>query len=832
MMRSYRSLAKKELLAQPVTSALILLAVILSTMMTAVIGQSAGVLSAMRLQQAVAIGGDRHASFVQMNAAQVEALRQDPRLSFVGTHVVVGSMKLDNTLILGLSDFQEDVSAVYPSLSALKEGRLPEAPMEIALPEDVLGYLGARGELGETLTLSLSKALRHGVMVQSYDFTADFTLVGVTESNYLNYGAGVVNGIVGPGTAEALLPEAYFYYNVDLRVADTGSFQAVMDELVSELEVHELDTTYNIPYLEALGISYSREAADVSDGSGFPFLLAAGLLVGALVLLAAGLVIYNILKIAVSRRMTQYGVLRAMGGGRGQVYFLVTAQALLLCAAGIPLGLLLGALSARGILTAATGLLSPSVFLVQDSGELNRLIQENSGGKGLYLLVSAAVTLLFALLAALPAARYASRVPPTAAMAGRPPAVRRRSRRTGRIRSFEAFYARLNLRRSPGRTAITVLSLVMSITVFITLQGAVGLLDAARSGAADHLGDYSITNERSGFSPEEYAAMGDDPQVAELLAMQFSRYEQGADGSLAGITIGFPLQPAETLQVVGLNSAYWDTVFSDLPEDTLARLKAGEGCMIRNPLPIVYEGQEFPRTVISAGETVTAAGEVLDVLHTMDGYDGFLSVGNSGFVNGVQIIVNEDLYARLTGETVYRELLPTLAEGADREAFDRTAAALAERVPGTICLSYEDTDRQLEETFAQIRMLAWGLILFVSLIGLLNIVNTVYTNIHTRVSEIGMQRAIGMSAESLFKVFLWEGAYYGLMAAVLGSAAGYVCTILVEAAVKEELHLPAPPLLPMVGASVLAVAACLLATCVPLGRISRMPIVSSIDRVE
>ena len=356
MMRSYRSLAKKELLAQPVTSALILLAVILSTMMTAVIGQSAGVLSAMRLQQAVAIGGDLHASFVQMNAAQVEALRQDPRLSFVGTHVVVGSMKLDNTLILGLSDFQEDVSAVYPSLSALKEGRLPEAPMEIALPEDVLGYLGARGELGETLTLSLSKALRHGVMVQSYDFTADFTLVGVTESNYLNYGAGVVNGIVGPGTAEALLPEAYFYYNVDLRVADQRSFQAVMDELVSELEVHELDTTYNIPYLEALGISYSREAADVSDGSGFPFLLAAGLLVGALVLLAAGLVIYNILKIAVSRRMTQYGVLRAMGGGRGQVYFLVTAQALLLCAAGIPLGLLLGALSARGILTAATGL--------------------------------------------------------------------------------------------------------------------------------------------------------------------------------------------------------------------------------------------------------------------------------------------------------------------------------------------------------------------------------------------------------------------------------------------------------------------------------------------
>ena len=203
-MRRWHTLALRELLAQRVTSVLILLAVVLSTMMTAVIGQSLGVLSAMRQQQAIAIGGNRHAGFVQMDAAQVETLRNDPRLSFVGTTVVLGSVRLDNTLKLGLSEFQEDVSAVYPSISALKSGRLPEAPMEIALPEDVLGYLGFAGRLGDTLTLSPSKALRHGVMTQTFDFTAEFTLVGITESNYMNYAAGVVNGIVGPGTVEAL----------------------------------------------------------------------------------------------------------------------------------------------------------------------------------------------------------------------------------------------------------------------------------------------------------------------------------------------------------------------------------------------------------------------------------------------------------------------------------------------------------------------------------------------------------------------------------------------------------------------------------------------------
>ena len=56
-MKSYRTLALKELLSQKVTSILILIAVVLSTMMTTIVGQSIGVLSAMREQQAIAIGG-------------------------------------------------------------------------------------------------------------------------------------------------------------------------------------------------------------------------------------------------------------------------------------------------------------------------------------------------------------------------------------------------------------------------------------------------------------------------------------------------------------------------------------------------------------------------------------------------------------------------------------------------------------------------------------------------------------------------------------------------------------------------------------------------------
>ena len=555
-------------------------------------------------------------------------------------------------------------------------------------------------------------------------------------------------------------------------------------------------------------------------------------MVGALLLLAAGLVIYNILKIAVSRKIKQYGVLRAIGGEKRQLYAIVTAQVLLPCLVGIPAGLLAGALSAKGILTAATSLLSPSIFMAQNQDELARLIAENSAGKGVFLLASALVTLIFAFVAALPAARYAARVAPTVAMTGRSVKIKRRNRKKKKIRNFEAFYARLNLKRNRGRTAITVLSLVMSITVFIALQGAVGLLDASGGGVAEHYGDYSITNETAGFSPEEYRAMEDNPQVAELTAMQFSLYEQGADGYPVGIEFGFPLQPAESFQVIGLNGAYWDKFFSSLPAELLEKLKSGKGCVVRNPIPIVFEGQEFEHTSVEAGETITVAGRELEVLDTMDGYEGYLTVGNSGFINGVQVIVNEELYAALTGKTAYNELMPALAQGVERAEFDAVVEALAGRNPGTLWLSFEDTDRQLAESFQQIQLLAWGLILFVGLIGLLNIANTVYTNIHTRVAEIGMQRAVGMSTGSLYKVFLWEGAYYGAIAAVLGGMAGYICTVFIEAAATDTLQLAAVPIVPTVEAALLSIGACLLATCIPLQRIRKMSIVDAIETVE
>ena len=839
-MKSYYTLAWREIKGQRLVSFLIIIAMVLSTMMTTAAGQSAGILKAMREQQAITIGGDRYASFVQLTEEQAQALARDERFSYTGRYIQLGSMALNDLLNLDLAEYWGDGLRTRPAYTKLVEGRLPQNPMEIALSEETLQFLGFAGSIGDTVSLSLSKALRHGVVVEAYTYEADFVLTGILENNDLGYAYGSILGFVGEGSASLILPQEYLYYCMDIKTAKKKNFQAVMDGVAQELGIHELDTSYNSPYLNALGICYSTEEEGMTSGEeGFSFVMLAGVLAAVLVLLAAGLVIFNILKIAVTRRVGQYGVLRAIGAERGHLYRIVAAEILLLCMCGIPVGMLLGVLSAKGILGAVLNQLSPEMFLAQDTAQLERLLAENASGKWGHLVTSTVVTLLSAFLAAAPAAHFAAKVSPVAAMRSITP-----NQRTGRklksrtkmhqktIRNIERYYAALNLRRNRSRTVVTVLSLAMGITVFVTLQNYLSHLSVA-GAVSEHLGDYSVVNLYDGFLPDELARMEADVNVSAVAAQQFSFYKLDAQYKPVGIETDFSLGIGECFQIFGANEYYAaQRIREKLTEEQWNAWLAGEGCIVRNPITMTIEGLEIGTTHIEEGSTMMIAGHKLSVLMTLDGYDGYFSIGNNGFMNGVQVFVNDRLYPQLTGTDHYAELCPVLRADTVREEFDAALDNLCARAAGTTWVSYEDMDRQLAESSLQLHLLGWGFILFIALIGILNIINTVYTNIHTRVMEIGIQRAVGMSRGSLYRTFLWEGAYYGGFAAVLGSVAGYLCTILAETASANEFVLAAPPLAAMAQASVLSVAACLIATAFPLRRIARMQIVAAVETAE
>lgn len=826
-MKSYLTLAWKELKAQKTTAILILAAVILSTIMTTVSGQSIGILQSMRVEQAAGLNGNRYATFHQLSREQAQALHEDTRLYDVGDLIFVGSTPLGNSsLSLYLREYHGNALAMYPAISAIKKGRLPKEENEIALSEDTLQYLGLDAAVGDTITLALRAFVMDGSLPE-LNYSANFVLTGILESSYMGYVSGSVAGIVGEGTAKLWLPEEYLLYSTDFKTYDKQHFQRIVYELAAKLNIDERYIQYNWILLDAMGISYD-EAAGSDIGTGFSFMAIACILVGMLVLLAAGLVIYNILKISITKHIKEYGTLRAIGGERGQIYCLVSLQLLILCGAGIPIGLLFGTLAAKGVLIAATGILNPDLFMTNSTDELKSAIDAASTVKPPMLLASIAVTLLFALLAAFPAARYASCVSPTVAMSGQPVKIRRRIKRTGKIRSFEAHYARLNLRRGRGRTAVTILSLVMSITVFVALQHFTRLLDASKSVQDLYTSDYAIANEISGIPAEAVQAFKENRAVENVSATRLCVFMPDT-GDEPPFETDLSVLSHETLQLVHIDASQLRRCAPNLSNQDIQALNDGTGCLVKNPIAFSYGDTPVQHTELAVGDTIQLGNRTIQVVGLIDAP---ITVNNDGFINGVQLIVNEELYCSLLGNDSYSEIYLTLQDQTDTDSFERWLDNWCSEYPGTHWLSYLQSSQEIAESFEQIKILCWVLIILIGVIGILNIINTVYSNLHTRVGEIGMQRAIGMSAASLYKTFLWEGAYYGIFASMIGAVLGYICCVFVEAAQTDTLQLVAIPFYTIVEAATISIAACLLATAVPLRAIAKMNIVDSIETIE
>lgn len=674
----------------------------------------------------------------------------------MGDTIFVGSTPLDSSsLSLYLREYHDNALSMYPSIRTVKEGRLPAAANEIALSEDTLQYLGLDAAVGDTVSLDMRVSVMDGSLPE-FEYSGKFTLTGILESSYIGYSSGTVQGIAGNGTAEKLLPEEYRFYSTDFKTYDKQNFQSIVYDLAEELDVEDRYIQYNWILLDAIGISYD-ETANSDAGSGFSFMTAACVLVGLLVLFAAGLVIYNILKISITKRIKEYGTLRTIGGARGQIYRLVSLQLLILCGIGIPIGLILGTLSAKGVLIAAAGVLNPDIFMANSVSELNAAISNASTVKFPMLIVSVAVTLLFALLAAFPAAWYASRVSTTVAMSGRSVKIKRRGKRNHKIYDFDSYYARLNLKRGGGRTFGTILSLVMSITVFVTLQSFTNLLDASSSVQDMYFSDYAVTNEISGIPAKAISTLEANDAVESLSTVRLSVFMPGVGEEFPFETDLF-VQSHGTFQLTNIDEGLLEIYAPNLSDQGKQALNDGTGCLAKNPISFSYGDTPMKQTELSVGDTVRLGDKTVRVVGIIDNP---ITINNEGFTNGVQLIVNEEMYCTLLKNDIYSEIYLTLRDGADTDSFETILDDWCSEYPGTHWLSYLESSNEMAESFKQIKMLCWVLIIFIGMIGILNIINTVYSNIHTRINEIGVQRAIGMSATSLYKTFLWEGAYYG-----------------------------------------------------------------------
>ncbi|HBN6208829.1 TPA: ABC transporter permease [Clostridioides difficile] len=819
-MKNYLSLSIKELKSQKLMTTFIIIAIVLSTIMTTVVGQSIGILQNLRIEQARSFNGDRHVSFHQLTKNRVDDIKKDDRVYQAGTSITLGSSKIkDSGISVLVKEYDKTGLSNYPKLMKLKSGHLPKDKNEIALDENTLKLIGIKPRLGVTIPMNLDISLLNDT-IPPYNYTANFKLSGILEDDYTGYVSGIVNGIVGKGASENLLPKRYILSSLDFKIKQQEKFQEIVNQLAKKINLSHNSIQYNWIYLNALKIQFEKDE-NSSNSDGISMIILVSLFVALLVLLASGLVIYNILKISVTKKIKEYGCLRGIGAEPNQIYKIVILQILILCTIAIPIGAVIGIISSKGITGMVTNILNPDILLANDNKEITELIHKNTTAYMFPLVLSTSISLIFSFISALPSAIYASHVSPKIAMAGSTTKIKRKIKREKTIKNFERHLAWLNLKRNKGRTIITILSLFMSITVFVALSEFSNVLDVSRSVSNLKEGDFSLTNEISGFDKSILDKIDNMKNVNRTSFIKYSEYKQGEIDT----DINFE-NSGEMLKIIGIDEQTLKDLMPSITDSTLEDFKNGSICFIKNPLAISTPGVKTKYTNLKPKDNITINKKQLDIYSTVDKM--FFLQGN-GWVNGVDIIVYDSVYNTLTNKNKFNQINIYAKDKSDLEQIRLSIEQICENNPGSHWISYIESDKQLKESFKQIELLAWAVILFVGLIGTLNIINTTHTNINTRTNEIGVKRAIGMSNSSLYKMFLWEGVYYGIFAAILGSIAGYASAIIINMATIEKLDFTNIPITSILQATIISILACIIATLIPLRKVKKMNIIDCID---
>ena len=817
-MKNYLSLSIKELKSQKLMTTFIIIAIVLSTIMTTVVGQSIGILQNLRIEQARSFNGDRHVSFHQLTKNQVDDIKKDDRVYQAGTSITIGSSKIkDSGISVLVKEYDKTGLSNYPKLMKLKSGHLPKDKNEIALDENTLKLMGIKPRLGVTIPMNLDISLLNDT-IPPYNYTANFKLSGILEDDYTGYVSGIVNGIVGKGTSENLLPKRYILSSLDFKIKQQEKFQEIVNQLAKKINLSHNSIQYNWIYLNALKIQFEKDE-NSSNSDGISMIILVSLFVALLVLLASGLVIYNILKISVTKKIKEYGCLRAIGAEPNQIYKIVILQILILCTVAIPIGAVIGIISSKGITGMVTNILNPDILLANDNKEITELIHTTA--YMFPLVLSTNVSLIFSFISALPSAIYASHVSPKIAMVGSTTKIKRKIKREKTIKNFERHLAWLNLKRNKGRTIITILSLFMSITVFVALSEFSNVLDVSRSVSNLKEGDFSLTNEISGFDKSTLDKIAKMKNVNRTSFIKYSEYKQGEIDT----DINFE-NSGEMLKIIGIDEQTLKDLMPSITDSILEDFKNGSICFIKNPIAISTPGVKTRHTNLKPKDSITINKKQLDIYSTVDKM--FFLQGN-GWINGVDVIVYDSVYNTLTNKNKFNQINIYAKDKSKLEQIRLSIEQICENNPGSHWISYIESDKQLKESFKQIEFLAWAVILFVGLIGTLNIINTTHTNINTRTNEIGVKRAIGMSNSSLYKMFLWEGVYYGIFAAIFGSIAGYASAIIINMATIEKLDFTNIPITSILQATIISVLAYIIATLIPLRKVKKMNIIDCID---
>lgn len=698
---------------------------------------------------------------------------------------------------------QEKITMLPDEMHTVTEGRMPEADGEIVISAQS-AFMWGYPQVGDTVTAQLVTCkAKDGnisgfeesvppVLAETFDIASaeeiSFKVVGLSDKyNFVDY------------SDTRLRSYSYLYDNLLARFSDKAyDLYWDMNYAFADLglEIDDFDYSMNQELLDMEG---KGVAAKFSEALFFALMYLAVIFI----MFCVRMVIDNAFEISAKERIKQFGLLKAAGASRKQVLALTLWEAFYLAVPGVVPGIALGAGLARVAFEGLKANLSAgSAMQYYDLSSLLEFKLEP------YVFISAAVIgLLWVCISAVATGMRMIKASPVEAMrsAGKKEKISVPKKPRKSKGNFIADYSALSIKRNKKRYLITMISLVMSITLFTIFTYGIGAARQVLSDRYDSTGFSSAyTVNYQAFSP--YSVSDEIAKMKE--SGYFTNVGYDAEIVLYGTVDEFSVPEDSQLYSKGnlvmrvhpINKENFEkSVTSDIDYDTFVSSQ----CILINNEMVSPTG-EAPYSAYgnTSGISVHARPFNSELMEFFDYVDvivtGSFTTENDLYIsNGyISAIVAEENYLSLmefcgmdnstyeytdeNGDTYYvyvRTITADPAEGRETEAENY----LNMHYYGSFTNAVSDSSRAYADLEA-VRFIGYFAIVIVSLIAAVNIVNIISANVLGRTSELAMLRACGMSDKQLHRLVFREGMIYA-------GTAGIVSLLLTEAMILV-LRLP------------------------------------------
>ena len=772
--------------------------------------------------------GDFHVAYYNVPQEEIDTFKNNRSIDTLNLVENIGYAKIDSkNEYKPYAYIKAFTKSSLNNLSIkLVEGRLPENSNEILIPTHLKTNGRITLNVGDVITLDVGTRVDNegyelnqiNPLYTNDDGTASEKIVNTTSKTYKVVGiierpATNIEGYTAPGYTFITyydennlsdIVDIYAKYNKDgvkrayevtaniIGVDEVLFTKYYSGESMSEEEFNKYTdqiakTKYDININDYL-IDLETNPIKSSGIGGL------GIVVGivmAIIVVTSVFCIKNSFDISITEKIKQYGMLRSIGATKKQIKHNVFYEASILGLIGIPLGIL------AGILASYILIIVSNYYLGDLMASDIKLIFSFSFIAIIFAIILGIVTIY---ASAFKSAKKASRISPIDSI---------RNSGTIKINSKKVKSPKIinklfgvggdisykNLKRNKKKYRTTVISIIVSVSVFIALTSFMSLaFDSVEREL--NISDYNLSLTATDYNEEEYQKLIATTSLDNILnytilresELKFSNtyYNQEyidwinldlnsiINSYISIISIG-DYQYKKFIESLGLdyNSIKDKAILLDY--SSVSRYNE-EDNKFESKYLHVYKFKDHDMISGTLTDNSNFNIEIFKV--TENKPFGLKNVNNA-------LLISDDLFSKIYSSKVINIYYDSSNANKLQDDIDEALTGVDYAVN-----NIEESVNMMNNLFTLIGIFLYGFIIVISLIGITNIFNTITTNMELRRQEFAMLKSIGMTKKEFSRMISLESIFMGIKSLVFGIPIGLILSYLIHHYLTLDSGLP------------------------------------------